>query len=57
MCLQYPLKEMIVVNREVQFLDDLKSLEHYILSEVNVRQLTVSQDKHKYGITLKVSCS
>ncbi|KIH61995.1 hypothetical protein ANCDUO_07726 [Ancylostoma duodenale] len=44
---------MIVVNREVQFLDDLKSLEHYILSEVNVRQLTVSQDKHKYGITLK----
>ncbi|RCN34873.1 isoleucine--tRNA ligase [Ancylostoma caninum] len=50
---KYPLKEMIVVNREAQFLDDLKSLEHYILSEVNVRQLTVSQDKHKYGITLK----
>ncbi|KHJ81479.1 Anticodon-binding domain protein, partial [Oesophagostomum dentatum] len=50
---KYPLKEMIVVNRESQFLDDLKSLEHYILSEVNVRQLTVSQDKHKYGITLK----
>ncbi|VDM85371.1 unnamed protein product [Strongylus vulgaris] len=51
---KYPLKEMIVVNRESQFLEDLKSLEHYILSEVNVRQLTVSQDKQKYGITLKV---
>ncbi|VDM54204.1 unnamed protein product [Angiostrongylus costaricensis] len=50
---KYPLKEMIVVNRESQFLDDLKSLEHYILSEVNVRQLTVSNDKDKYGITLK----
>ncbi|KAK6059781.1 isoleucine--tRNA ligase [Cooperia oncophora] len=50
---KYPLKEMIVVNRDGQFLDDLKSLEHYILSEVNIRQLTVSQDKHKYGITLK----
>ncbi|PIO55660.1 Anticodon-binding domain protein [Teladorsagia circumcincta] len=50
---KYPLKEMIVVNRDGQFLEDLKSLEHYILSEVNIRQLTVSQDKHKYGITLK----
>ncbi|PIO57686.1 hypothetical protein TELCIR_20894, partial [Teladorsagia circumcincta] len=50
---KYPLKEMIVVNRDEQFLEDLKSLEHYILSEVNIRQLTVSQDKHKYGITLK----
>ncbi|KAJ1367288.1 Isoleucine--tRNA ligase, cytoplasmic [Parelaphostrongylus tenuis] len=50
---KYPLKEMIVVNRDGQFLDDLKSLEHYILSEVNVRQLTVSSDKDKYGISLK----
>ncbi|ETN76085.1 isoleucine--tRNA ligase [Necator americanus] len=54
---KYPLKEMIVVNRERQFLDDLRSLEHYILSEVNVRKLTVSQDKQKYGITLKASFS
>ncbi|KAK5977453.1 Anticodon-binding domain protein, partial [Trichostrongylus colubriformis] len=50
---KYPLKEMIVVNRDGQFLEDLKSLEHYILSEVNIRQLTVSQDKRKYGIILK----
>ncbi|VDP10601.1 unnamed protein product [Heligmosomoides polygyrus] len=50
---KYPLKEMIVVNRDGQFLEDLKSLEHYILSEVNIRQLTISQDKQKYGVTLK----
>ncbi|PIC35835.1 hypothetical protein B9Z55_015063 [Caenorhabditis nigoni] len=44
---------MIVTNRDSQFLEDVKSLEPYILLELNVRQLTVSQDKHKYGITLK----
>ncbi|CAO4374983.1 unnamed protein product [Caenorhabditis nigoni] len=49
----YPLKEMIVINRDSQFLEDVKSLEPYILLQLNVRQLTVSQDKHKYGITLK----
>lgn len=51
---QYPLKEMIVINRDEQFLEDLVSLQTYILSEVNVRKLSVSQDKEKYGITLKV---
>ncbi|KJH52808.1 Anticodon-binding domain protein [Dictyocaulus viviparus] len=50
---KYPLKEIIVVNRNSQFLEDVKSLEQYILSEVNVRQLTISQDKKKYGIMLK----
>lgn len=50
---KYPLKEMVVINRDSQFLEDVKSLEPYILLELNVRQLTVSQDKHKYGITLK----
>ena len=50
---QYPLKEMVVINRDSQFLEDVKSLEPYVLSELNVKSLTLSQDKHKYGITLK----
>uniref|UniRef100_A0A8R1E1M7 Anticodon_1 domain-containing protein n=1 Tax=Caenorhabditis japonica TaxID=281687 RepID=A0A8R1E1M7_CAEJA len=50
---KYPLKEMIVINRDNQFLEDVKSLEQYVLLELNVRKLTVSQDKEKYGITLK----
>jgi hypothetical protein len=28
-------------------------LEEYILSEMNVEKLVVSQDKHKYGVQLK----
>lgn len=50
---KYPLKEMIVINRDSQFLEDVQSLEPYVLLELNVRKLTVSQDKHKYGISLK----
>lgn len=44
---------MIVINRKNQFLEDVKSLEEYILSEVNIRKLTISQDKSKYGVHLK----
>lgn len=44
---------MVVINRDGQFLDDLVSLQTYILSELNVRKMTVSQDKAKYGVHLK----
>jgi isoleucyl-tRNA synthetase len=44
---------MVVIQRDTQFLDDLHSLENYILDEVNVRQLVVSSDKDKYGVKLK----
>lgn len=50
---KYPLKEMVVINRDSQFLDDLVSLENYILLELNIRKMTVSQDKAKYGVQLK----
>jgi len=45
--IRYPLIEMVVIHRELQFLEDIQSLESYILSELNVEKLTVSQDKHK----------
>ncbi|CAJ0936945.1 unnamed protein product, partial [Mesorhabditis belari] len=51
--IKYPLKEMIVINRDAQFLDDVDDLSHYILSELNVRKLVVSSDKEKYGVRLK----
>lgn len=44
---------MVVINRDSQFLEDLVSLEAYILSELNIRKMTVSQDKAKYGVHLK----
>jgi len=50
---RYPLSELVVVNRNQQYLDDVKSLEPYVLSELNVKKLTISQDKSKYGVSLK----
>lgn len=50
---QYPLKELVVINRDSVFLEDLVSLQSYVLLETNVRMLTVSQDKEKYGVKLK----
>lgn len=44
---------MVVINRDAQFLEDIKTLESYILSEANVITLTTSQDKRKYGVQLK----
>lgn len=34
-------------------MDDVQSLESYILSETNVQKLTISQDKEKYSVQLK----
>ncbi|XP_075040062.1 isoleucine--tRNA ligase, cytoplasmic [Mixophyes fleayi] len=50
---KYPLKEVVVIHQEPEALSDIKSLEKYILEELNVRQVTVSTDKQKYGIRLR----
>jgi len=50
---KYPLKQLVVISRDSQFLDDLKTLETYILAEANAVEMVMSQDKHKYGVQLK----
>ncbi|KAM4722099.1 isoleucine--tRNA ligase, cytoplasmic [Rhinophrynus dorsalis] len=50
---KYPLKEVIVIHQDPEALTDIKSLEKYILEELNVRQVTVSTNKDKYGISLR----
>ncbi|KAF7634836.1 hypothetical protein Mgra_00005730 [Meloidogyne graminicola] len=52
-CLKYPLKEVIVVNRDLQFLEDVVLLKDYILSEMNVIKLTTSNNRQDYGVNLK----
>ncbi|KAH0630069.1 hypothetical protein JD844_012665 [Phrynosoma platyrhinos] len=51
--MQYPLKEVVVIHQDPQALEDIRSLEKYILEELNVRQVTLSTDKDKYGIRLR----
>lgn len=51
--IKYPLPEMIVIHREETYLNDVKSLESYVLEEMNVKKILLTSDKEKYGITLK----
>ncbi|XP_028405493.1 isoleucine--tRNA ligase, cytoplasmic-like [Dendronephthya gigantea] len=51
--IKYPLPEVIVIHQDSQYLEDVKSLENYILEELNVKKLTVSSERDKYGIHLK----
>ncbi|KAG8436243.1 hypothetical protein GDO86_007368 [Hymenochirus boettgeri] len=50
---KYPLKEVIVIHQDPEALSDIKSLEKYIQEELNVKQVTVSTNKDKYGIRLR----
>ena len=53
MPIKYPLPEVVVIHKDEECLKDLRSLERYILEELNVRGLTLSGDKASYGVTLR----
>lgn len=52
--IKYPLPEMVVIHRDDTYLHDVKSLEKYVLEEMNVKKVQFTCDKEKYGITLRV---
>ena len=51
--LKYPLPDVVVVSKDETVLSDVKTLEAFILNELNVRQMIVTTEKEKYGIQLK----
>ncbi|XP_022651088.1 isoleucine--tRNA ligase, cytoplasmic-like isoform X1 [Varroa destructor] len=51
--LKYPLMEVVVIQREDEYLNDLKVMENYILEELNVKKLTPSKDKQLFGVSMK----
>merc|ERR1712012_1418672 len=53
MPIKYPLPEVVVIHKDQQCLSDIRSLEKFILEELNVRSVTVSSDKASYGVTLR----
>lgn len=50
---KYPLREIVVIHQDDEVLKDVLLLKVYILEELNVRKLTVTTDKEKYGVTLR----
>lgn len=53
--LKTPLKTLVVIHQDKQYLDDVKSLESYILEELNVRDLVLSSDEAKYNVQYSVA--
>lgn len=53
--LKQPLKTLVVIHRDQQYLDDIKSLEKYILEELNVRDLVLTADEAKYNVVYSVT--
>ncbi|XP_050676164.1 isoleucine--tRNA ligase, cytoplasmic [Leptidea sinapis] len=51
--IKYPLPEMVVIHQDPTYLSDINSLLTYVVEEMNVRKVTLSNDKEKYGITLR----
>lgn len=53
MPVKYPVSEIIVVHKDPECLTAIKDLEYFILKELNIRKLTLSSDKDKYGVVLR----
>ncbi|KAK2786621.1 isoleucine--tRNA ligase [Onygenales sp. PD_12] len=53
--LKSPLKTLVVIHQDQQYLEDVRSLEGYILEELNVRDLVLSSDEDKYNVQYSVT--
>jgi len=53
--LKTPLKTLVIIHADKQYLDDVKSLENYITEELNVRDLVLTTDEAKYGVEYSVT--
>ncbi|KAI5301976.1 isoleucine--tRNA ligase, partial [Ascosphaera atra] len=53
--LKVPLKTLVIVHTDKQYLDDIKSLEGYIREELNVRDIVLSSDEEKYNVEYSVT--
>lgn len=50
-----PLKSLVVIHPDEEYLKDVKSLESYITSELNILELIPTADEEKYGVKYKAS--
>ncbi|XP_076628378.1 isoleucyl-tRNA synthetase isoform X2 [Colletes latitarsis] len=51
--IKYPLPELVVIHQDATILEEIISLKSYILEELNIKELTVTTDKQKYGVILR----
>ncbi|KAK3303977.1 tRNA synthetases class I-domain-containing protein [Chaetomium strumarium] len=53
--LKQPLKTLIVIHPDPQYLEDVQSLQGYITEELNVRDLVLTSDEAQYGVQYSVT--
>ncbi|PHH77810.1 hypothetical protein CDD80_191 [Ophiocordyceps camponoti-rufipedis] len=53
--LKTPLKCLVVIHHDEQYLDDIAALQSYITEELNLRDLITSRDEAKYSVQFSVT--
>lgn len=53
--LKTPLKTLVVLHHDAQYLEDIASLETYIKEELNIRDIELSSDEQKWNVSYSVS--
>ncbi|GMG33619.1 unnamed protein product [Ambrosiozyma monospora] len=48
--LKTPLKQLVVLHSDKEYLKDVESLKGYIVEELNVRDIIITSDEDKYGV-------
>lgn len=51
--LKTPLKQLIILHNDLDYLKDIEELQQYIIEELNVRDLIITSDEAKYGVEYK----
>jgi len=49
-----PLRDLIIVHKDPQYLEDVKELEHYVKEELRLQKLTYTTDEDGHGVVYKV---
>lgn len=47
------MPEVVVILNDEESINEVASLKSYILEELNVRKVTITADKLKYGVSLR----
>ena len=53
--LKTPLKTLVVIHPDSQYLEDVKFLETYVAEELNMRDVVLSADEKKYNVQYSVT--
>ncbi|KAK9249564.1 tRNA synthetases class I-domain-containing protein [Lipomyces tetrasporus] len=51
--LKVPLKTLVVMHPDPEYLDDIRGLQQYIVEELNIRDLILTSDEEKYGVVYR----